>query len=75
MYNLRNCKEILLPNAETNKHGTDMVAYKAAQLWNTLPARCKNFLLFDLFEYEIINWHCSDCHCSICWIFVDGLDF
>ena len=35
-YNLRNCRENLLPNPKTKKYGTDTVAYKASQLWSTL---------------------------------------
>ena len=31
-YNLRNCRETLLPNPITKKYGTDRVAYKAPQL-------------------------------------------
>ena len=31
-YNLRNCRETLLPNPKTKKYGTDRIAYKAAQL-------------------------------------------
>ena len=32
-----------------------MVAYKAAQLWITLPAKYKNLPLLDLFKSEIKN--------------------
>ena len=44
-YNLRSCNVTLLPNLKTTikttttKHGTDTVAYKAAQLWCKLPTR------------------------------------
>ena len=41
-YNLRNCRETLLPNPKTKKYGTDTVAYKASQLWSTLPTRYEN---------------------------------
>ena len=51
-----------------------MVAYKAAQLWITLPAKYKNLPLLDLFKSEIKKWHCSDCPCNICQIFADDLD-
>ena len=75
MYNLRNCRATLLPNPKTKKYGTDTIAYKAAQLWITLPKRYKNFPSLDLFKSEIKNWHCSDCPCNICQIFVDGVGF
>ena len=38
-YSLRNCRQTLLPNPKTKKYGTDTVAYKASQLWSTLPKR------------------------------------
>ena len=41
-YNLRNCRQTLLPNPKTKQYGTDTVAYKASQLWSTLPTRYKN---------------------------------
>ena len=75
MYNLRNCRATLLPNPKTKKYGTDTIAYQAAQLWITLPKRYKNFPSLDLFKSEIKNWHCSDCPCNICQIFVDGVGF
>ena len=74
-YNLRNCRETLLPNSKTKKYGTDTVAYKASQLWSTLPTRHKNLPSLDLFKCEIKSWNCSDCPCNICRIFVDGVDF
>ena len=56
--NFQNCRETLLPNPITKKYGTDMVAYKASQLWSMLPTRYKNLPLLDLFKSEIKNWHC-----------------
>ena len=52
-YNLRNCRQTLLPNPKTKKYGTDTVAYKASQLWSTLPTRYKNLPSLDLFKFEI----------------------
>ena len=60
-YNLRNCRETLLPNPKTKKYGTDTVAYKTSQLWSTLPTRYKNLPSLDLFKSEIKSWNCSDC--------------
>ena len=74
-YNLRNCRENLLPNPKTKKYGTDTVAYKASQLWSTLPTRYKNLSSLDLFKSEIKTWNCNDCPCNICRIFVDGVGF
>ena len=65
----------LLPNPKTKKYGTDTVAYKASQLWSMLPTRYKNLPSLDLFKFEIKSWHCSDCPCNICRIFVDGVGF
>ena len=70
-YNLRNCRENLLSNPKTKKYGTDTVAYKASQLWSTLPTRYKNLPSLDLFKSEIKTWNCNDCPCNICRIFVD----
>ena len=72
-YNLRNCRAALLPKPKTKKYGTDMIAYKAAQLWSMLPTRYKNLPSLDLLKSEIKNWHCSDCPCNTCGIFVDGV--
>ena len=74
-YNFRNCKLTLLPNPETKKYGTNTVAYEASQLWRLLLTRYKNLPSLDLFKSEIKNWHCSDCPCNICRIFVDGVGF
>ena len=74
-YNLRNCRQTLLQNPKTKKYGTDMVAYKASQLLNTLPTRCKNLPSLDLFKPELKSWHCIDYPCNICRIFVDGVGF
>ena len=74
-YNLRNCRENLLPNPKTKKYGTDTIAYKASQLWSTLPTRYKNLPSLDLFKSEIKTWNCNDCPCNICRIFVDGVGF
>ena len=52
-YNLRNCRATLLPNPKTKKYGPDTIAYKAVQLWSTLPTRYKNLSLLDLFKSEI----------------------
>ena len=41
-YNLQNCTQTLLPNPKTKKYGTDTVAYRASQVWSTLPTRYKN---------------------------------
>ena len=71
-YNLRNCRDTPLSNPKTNKYRTDTVAYKASQLWNTLPTRYKNLISLYLFKSEIKSWNCSDCPCNICRIFVDG---
>ena len=49
-YNLRNCRVAILPNPKTKKSGTDMIAYKAAQLWSTLPTRYNNLRSLDLFK-------------------------
>ena len=57
-----------MPNAKTKKYGTDTVAYKASQLWSTLPTRCKNLPSLDLFKCEIKSLNCSDCPCNICRI-------
>ena len=72
-YSLRNCRATLLRNPETK--GTGTIAYKPAQLWSTLPPRYKKLPSLDLFKSEIKNWHCSDCPCNICRIFVDGVGF
>ena len=74
-YNLRNCRETLLPNSKTKKYGTDTLAYKTSQLWSTLPTRHKNLPSLDLFKCEIKSWNCSDCPCNICRIFVDAVGF
>ena len=74
-YNLQNRRQTLLPNPNTKKYGTDTVAYKASQVWITLPTRYKNLPLLDLFKSEIKRWHYSDCPCNICQIFVDGVGF
>ena len=74
-YNSQNSRVTLLPNPKTKKYGTDKVAYKATQLWSTLPTKYKNLPSSDLFNSEIKNWHCSDCLCNICRIFVDGVGF
>ena len=55
-YNLRNCKATLLSNPKTKKYGTDTIAYKAAQLWSTLPTSYANLPSLDLFKSEIKNW-------------------
>ena len=52
-YNLRNCRVTLLPNPKTKKYSTGKIAYKAAQLWSTLPTRFKNLPSLDLFKSEI----------------------
>ena len=49
-YNLRNCRVAILPNPKTKKSGTDMIAYKAAQLWSTLPTMYNNLRSLDLFK-------------------------
>ena len=49
-YNLRNCRVAILPNPKTKKSGTDMIAYKAAQLWSTLPRRYYSLRSLDLFK-------------------------
>ena len=54
-YNLRNCRATLLPNPKTKKYGTDSIAYKAAQLWSTLPTWHNNLPLLDLFKSKIKN--------------------
>ena len=74
-YNFRNCRETLLPNPKTKKYGTDTVAYKASQLWSTLPTKYKNLPSLDLFKCEIKSWNCSDRPCNIFSIFVDGVGF
>ena len=74
-YNPRNCRLTLLPNPKTKKYGTNTVAYEASQLWRLLLTRYKNLPSLDLFKSEIKNWHCSDCPCNICRIFVDGVGF
>ena len=70
-YNLLSCRVTLLTNPKTKKYGTDTVAYKATQLWSTLPTRY-NLSFSDLFKSEIKNWHCSDSPCNICHTFVEG---
>ena len=52
-YNLRNCRVTLLLNPKTKKYGIDTVAYKATQLWSTLPRRYKNLSSLDLFKSKI----------------------
>ena len=74
-YNLRNCRQTLLPNPETKKYGTDTVAFKASQLWSTLPTRYKNMPSLDLFKSETKSCHCSGSPCNICLIFVHGVGF
>ena len=74
-YNLPNYRVILLPNPETKKYGTDTMACKAVQLSVTLPTGYKNLSLLDLFKSEIRSWHCCDCPCNICRIFVDDVGF
>ena len=37
-YHLR-CRVTILPIPETKKNGTDVVAYKAALFWSTLPKK------------------------------------
>ena len=64
-----------MPNPKTEKYGTDIVAYKASELWSTLPTRCKKLPSLDLFKCKIESWTCSDCPCNICWNFVDGVGF
>ena len=56
-------------------YDTDTVAYKAAQLWSTLPTKYKILLSSDLFISEIKNMRYSDCTCNIYGIFVDGVGF
>ena len=66
-YKLRNCRVTLLQNPKIKKYGTDTIAYKAAQLWSTLPRRYKYLQSLDLFKSEIKN--------SICRIVVNGIGF
>ena len=65
-YNLRNCRENLLPNPKTKKYGTDTVAYKASQLWSTLPTRYKNLKQqwFIRIKHRNMQWmqHVRVCH-------------
>ena len=80
-YNIRNCRvtyancNYRLPRPKSRKYGTDTIAYKAAQLWNTLSTRYKNVSSLDLFKSQIKSWHCSDCPSSTCKIFVNGIGF
>ena len=74
-YDLRSCRVTLLPNPKTKKYSTDTIAYKANQLWGTLPTRYKNLPSLDLFKSEMKNWHCSDCPCNTGQYFVDGVSF
>ena len=52
-YNLQNCRVTLLPDPKIKKYGTNSIAYKATQLWSTLPTRYKNLQSLDLFKSEI----------------------
>ena len=54
-YNLRNCRVTLQPNPKTKKYGTGTIAYKAAQLWSTLPTRYRSLLSLYLLKSEIKN--------------------
>ena len=80
-YNIRNCRvtyancKYRLPRPKSRKYGADTIAYKAAQLWNTLSPRYKNVSSLDLFKSQIKSWHCSDCPSSTCKIFVNGVGF
>ena len=74
-YNLQNCRVIFLPNSETKKYGTDTIAHEAAQLWSTPLTTYKLLPSLDLFKSEIKSWHCSDCPCNTCRVFVDGVGF
>ena len=56
-YNLLKSRVILLQNLKTEKNGAYMVAYKAAQLRSTLPARYKNLSTLVLFKSQIKTWH------------------
>ena len=73
--NLPNCGVTLSPNFKTKNCGTSRIAYKATQLWSTLPTRYKNLSSLDLCKSEINNWHCSNCPCNSCRIFVVELGF
>ena len=74
-YNLQNSRVTLLPNPKIKKYDTGKLAYKANQLWSTLPKRYKNLSLLDLFKSEMKNWNRSDCSCSICRKCIDGVGF
>ena len=74
-YNLRSCRVTLLPNPETKIYGTDMVTYRATQIWSMLPVSYKHLPSLYLFRSEIKSRYCSDCPRNICGIFVAGVDF
>ena len=49
-YNIRSCRITLLSNPKSKNYGTGFVAYKAAQIWSTLPTKSENLPSLDLFK-------------------------
>ncbi len=66
-YNLRSTISLKQPKCNTIAYGLNSFWYKGAKIWNDLPNKIKNSIIFE-FKNQIEKWQGPKCLCNMCTI-------
>ena len=73
-YNLRNFNVVVTDNLR-NKYLLNSSAYRANQIWQTLPSEIKDCSALRLFTDKIKTRRCDRCQCHICTRYVTNVSY
>ena len=65
-YQLRMPLNLSLPPTSSKKFGTYSVVFRAAFIWNNLPAKIKTATTIQQFKKLIKTWQGNLCNCKLC---------
>ena len=69
-YSLRNPRSLASKPKMTTIYGIDTIAFRAPQIWHSLPQDIKNSESLNSFKSNIKRYGNLTCHCKICRTFV-----
>ena len=74
-YSFGNFQEFQSERKRTVFNGSEILSYRAPQLWTLFPEEIKQRNTINLFKSGVKQWICKEFPCKLCKVFVPNLGF
>ena len=61
--------------AKSTKYGTEIVTFRAPEIWEILPEEIRHSESLGIFKTRIKQWTPSDCKCRLCKTYISNVGF